>query len=574
MQRNKEGKEYYSSRPWINRAYEGVFKESLEPYPEIPVFEMLNNASKNYPNTIGCVYGEREIVYRELKEHVDRFATALSDLGVKKGDRVAIILENIPQFIIADYGILRTGGISVPCSPLHSVETLEHEIGSSGAKGVICYKKSLELVKSLKDTSVEFIITTTPEDYIKNGRELKESDDSYQFVDLVKQYDPNPPSVNINPKEDLALLQFTGGTTGLPKGVMLTHFNLVANVIQTMPWLLCNLADQFKGNAEILLALPFFHVYGHWAMNTSIYMALTMLLVRDARDYNECLRLVKKYNPVIQIGVPTQFMNLLTKEDLKGSKVLGVSGSAALHPKVAEEYEELTGAPVTEGYGLSETSPVTHYDLWSMCKYLGLESELPPKVGSIGVPVPDTDVKVVDIETGKEVPPGESGEMYIKGPQLMKGYWPTPGKGLTEDGWLPTGDVVRMDEDGYFYIVDRTKDMINVSGMKVYSKLIDDLLEKRPDVEVAATIGTPDPKRPGSERVKVFIIPKKEFKEKITKEDIINYCKKNLEPYAVPKDVEFRDELPLTPTLKVWKKKLRDEEINKMKEKGLLKDYE
>ncbi|RZN64261.1 MAG: hypothetical protein EF806_05000 [Candidatus Methanoliparum thermophilum] len=571
MDKKEEG--YYSSRPWI-KAYEGVFKESLEPYPEIPVFEMLNNASKNYPDVIGCVYREREITYKDLKEHVDRFATALSDLGIKKGDRVAIILENIPQFIIADYGILRAGGVSVPCSPLHSIETLEHEIGSSGAKGVICYEKSLDLVKSLKDTSIEFVITTTPEDYTKNERELKESNDVYQFVDLVKRYDPNPPSININPKEDLALLQFTGGTTGLPKGVMLTHFNLVANVIQTMPWLLCSLADQFKGNAEILLALPFFHVYGHWALNVSIYMALTMLLVRDARDYEECLRLAKKYDPAMQIGVPTQFMKLLAKEELKGSKVLGVSGSAALHPKIAEKYEELTGAPVTEGYGLSETSPVTHYNIWSMCKYLGLESELSPKVGSIGVPVPDTDVKVVDLETGEEVPPGESGEMYIKGHQLMKGYWPTPGKGLTKDGWLPTGDVVRMDEDGYFYIVDRTKDMINVSGMKVYSKLIDDLLEKRQEVEVAATIGIPDPERPGSERVKIFIVPKKEFKGKITKEDVIKYCRENLEPYSVPKDVEFRDELPLTPTLKVWKKKLRDEEIEKMKEKGLLKDYE
>jgi long-chain acyl-CoA synthetase len=568
----EESKRYYDKKPWL-KSYEDVFEESLEPYPEIPVFKFSDDSAEKYPEQKACTYSNKEMTYKEFKDHRDRVATALFDLGIKKGDRVATILPNSPQFAIADYGILRAGGVDVPCSPLHKADTLEYEIGTSGAKGVICLDESLELIKSIKDkTSLEFIVVTSIKDYTQNEPELKETPGAYQFRDLIAKYEPKPPNVEIDPKEDLALLQFTGGTTGLPKGVMLTHFNLTSNTLQVMPWLMCSFVDQVKGDGAVLLALPFFHVYGHWAMNTAIYFAQNMLLVSDARDYDESVRLIKKYEPWLQIGVPTQFMKMISKEkELANVKMLGGSGSAALHSKIAKKYEEVVGTPLTEGYGLSETSPVTHYDVGSMSRYLGIADEDIVKVGTIGVPVPDTDVKVVDLETGEEVPPGETGEMYVKGPQLMKGYWPTPGKGLV-DGWLPTGDVVRMDGDGYFYIVDRTKDMINVSGIKVYSQVVDEIVEDHPAVDVSATIGVPDPERPGSERVKIFIIPNDDYKGKITEEEIINYCRERLEPYAVPKFVEFRDNLPLTPTLKVWKRKLKEEEIRKMEEAGILEE--
>jgi len=568
----REGERYYGKKPWL-KSYEDVYTKSLEPYPEIPVFKFSDDSAEKYPEQRACTYYDREISYKEFKDHRDRLATALFDLGIKKGDMVATVLPNSPQFAIADHGILRTGGVNVPCSPLHKADTLEHEIGTSGAKGVICLDESLELIKSIKDmTSLEFIIVTSVKDYTQNEPELKDIPGTYQFRDLIAKYESKPPSVEIDPKEDLALLQFTGGTTGLPKGVMLTHFNITSNVLQTIPWLLCSFADQFKGDGAVLLALPLFHVYGHWAMNTTIYLSQNMLVVSDARDYDGCIHLVKKYEPWLQIGVPTQFMKMISKEkDLQGIKMLGGSGSASLHPKIAKKYEQVTGTPLTEGYGLSETSPVTHYDIGAMNGYLGFDSEISVKVGTIGVPVPDTEVKVVDLETGEEVPPGKTGEMYVKGPQLMKGYWPTPGKGLA-DGWLPTGDVVRMDEDGYFYIVDRTKDMISVSGIKVYSQVVDEIIEEHPAVDISATIGVPDPERPGSERVKIFIILNDDYKGQITEKEIIEYCRERLEPYAVPKFVEFRDELPLTPILKIWKRKLKEEEIRKMKEKGILEE--
>jgi long-chain acyl-CoA synthetase len=572
-------KGYYDEKPWIKSTYEEVYKESLKPYPEIPLFKFLDDSAERFPDELACSYHDREMTYKEFKDHADRFATALSDIGVKKGDRVSIRLPNCPQYSIADYGILKAGGIPVPCSPFLKAHTLTHELATSGAKGIICFDTSLDLVKSVKDdTSLEFIIITSSMDYTPNKPELKEIPGTYQFRDLIEKYEPKPPNIKINPKEDLASLQFTGGTTGLPKGVMLTHFNLTANVIQGLPWMTCELFEQYLGDGAILLVLPFDHAYGHFTMHTAVYMAQNMLLVDDARDFDEYIRLMKKYDPWQILAVPTQIMYLIPKmreEGLEDSRILAVSGSAALHPKYIKEYEELTGVPVIEGYGLSETSPVTHYNLGQMNDFFGFyddmdESEKPVKYGSIGVPFPDTDVKVVDLETGEEVPQGERGEMYIRGPQLMKGYWPTPGKGITPDGWLPTGDVVKMDKDGYFFIVDRVKDMVNVSGLKVYTEVVDEIIGYHPAVQAVGTIGIPDPERPGSERVKAFIILKDEYKGKVTEEDIINYCKEKMEGYMVPKFVEFRDKLPLSGILKVLKRKLRDEEIAKMKREGIL----
>ena len=607
----------YADKPWLKNYEILGLPTSLEPYPKVPLFEFLYDSEKDCPNSPACTYLHRKITYSEVKLHVDKLATALFDLGVKKGDKVATILPNSPQFVISDYAILRAGAANVPCSPLHKASDLEYELGSAGAKTIICIDGSLDLVRSIKDsTKIENIVITSQEDYSAEEKLThKELPGTYQLLNLIENAKPNPPKVDIDPTSDLAEVPFTGGATGVPKGVMLTHYNMSCNVLQVFPGLLggLGLTAAIKGNGSILLPLPFFHQYGHWAMHTAIYMGFNMLLVPDPRDTDMMIDLMKKYRPLMNVGVPTQFMRLASKQ-LGRIGVLSASGSAALPPEVADKYEKEAGAPVTEGYGLTETSPVTHLNLSTITKLLGgkrvvsmaghFSPILPPvikvavavvggerllknatrlmplitslsrrtggkkseKKASIGIPTVDIDVRLIDTETGEDVRVGEVGEMIIRGPQVMLGYWPTPGDGLN-DGWFHTGDLVKMDEDGYFYVVDRTKDMINVSGLKVYSRVVDDVLFQHPAVEVAGVIGIPDPARAGSERIKAFIKLKSEYEGKVDGDEIIAFCKEKLPPYSVPKFVEFRDDLPLTVTEKIFKRELREEEIRKMEEK-------
>ncbi len=391
--------------------------------------------------------------------------------------------------------------------------------------------------------------------------EIKEVPGAHQLEDLIEKYEPKPPKVEINPTEDLALLPFTGGTTGVPKGTMLTHYNITTNVIQTMHWMMKPLEVGVKGKASVLICVPVFHQYGHWAVHAGISWALRVFLT-DPRDIDRIVEIIKKHRPFMVLGVPTHYMLLLTK-DLPKMPIFCYSAAAALPPDVAKEFEKKIGVPMGEGYGMTEATAATHLNLSALSKVTGFMANVKR---SIGVPTPDTEVKIVDPETGEEVPFGETGELYIRGPQIMKGYWPTPGKGL-ENGWLATGDIGRMDEDGYFYIVDRIKDMINVSGMKVYSRVVDDVLYEHPAVSVAGAVGIPDPERPGSERVKAFITLKEGYEGKVTADDIIKYCREKLPPYAVPKFVEFRKGLPLTLAMKIFKRKLREEEIKKYSEK-------
>jgi len=606
----------YADKPWLKNYKVLGLPTTLKPYPKVPLYDFLYDTARDCPNSPACTYMGKKFTYKEMVIDVNKLATALVNLGVKKGDKVATILPNSPQFVIGDYAIMKAGAANVPCSPLHKAADLEYELGEAGVETIICIDTSLDLVRSIVDTTeIKNIIITSVEDYSLEERlHHDEVPGTYQFMNLIKNTEVNPPSLDIDPEKDLAEVPFTGGATGMPKGVMLTHYNMACNVLQVFPGLLggLGLTDAIKGNGAMLLPLPFFHQYGHWAMHTAVYMGFNMLLVPDPRDTDMMIDLMKKYRPLMNIGVPTQFMRLASKE-LGRIGVLSASGSAALPPEVADKYEKEAGAPVTEGYGLTETSPVTHLNLSTITKLLGGKSVvsvvgrfsgiLPPiikitvpivggerllrgatrfmplltnlskrtggkkseKRASIGIPTVDTEIKLIDPETGKDVPVGDVGEMIIRGPQVMLGYWPTPGSGLV-DGWLHTGDLVKMDEDGYFYLVDRTKDMINVSGLKVYSRVVDDVLFAHPSVEVAGAIGIPDPERPGSERIKAFIKLKEGHEGKVTEEEIRDFCKEKLPPYAVPKFVEFRDDLPLTVTEKIFKKELREEELKKMME--------
>jgi len=566
----EEKKITYADKPWFKSYFVGPSKlpKTMEPYPKMSVYQFLEDAAINYPSNVACVYLDKEITYEDLKVDVDKLATAFADLGVKKGDKVATILPNCPQFIICDFAIMRLGAVHVPLSILHKAPDVLYELDESGTETIICSYRRLKLVNEIKDKTKLKTLIYTPTKLFPDYSlpEMKEVSGAYLLEDLIEKYEPKPPKVEINPTEDLALLPFTGGTTGIPKGTMQTHYNITTNVIQTLHWMMHPLTSAVKGKASLVICVPIFHQYGHWALHASISWGIRIFLM-DPRDIDKMIEIIKKYRPFMIIGVPTHFMLFLTK-DIKRLPVFFFSAAAALPEEVAKKFEKKIGVPMGEGYGATETTGGTHLNLTALSKVTGFVSKVKR---SIGIPVPDTEVKIVNHETGEEVPIGETGEIWIRGPQVMKGYWPTPGKGLTEDGWLAMGDIGKMDEDGFFYIVDRIKDMINVSGMKVYSRVVDDVLYEYPGVSEVGVIGIPDPDRPGSERVKAFITLKPEFEGKVTSEEIIEYCKEKLPPYAIPKSVEFKKDLPKTLAMKILKRKLREEEIDKMKARGEIK---
>ncbi len=557
-----------SDKPWLKNYKLGPYplKKTLEPYPKIPVYTFLDESAEAYPNQVAIDYLGKKIRYSELREYVDRLANALAGLGIKKGDKVATILPNCPQCIISDFAVSKTGAALVPCSTLHKVLDLEYEIGESGAGTVICSDEALSLVNSIKDkTKLKNVIVTSPMDYSTEEPEVKEVPGAYQFKNLIAEHEPKPPQVDIDPVEDLAYLSFTGGATGVPKGVMITHYNRACNIKQ-MTWMLEPLWRGIKGKAAGEVVVPLFHAYGHMAVLCCIALGLRIFLVSDPRDTDQAISIMKEHRPLVIFVVPTHLMKIAEKK-VGRLPVLLMSAAAPLPEGIFETIKREIMMPVTEGYGLTECGPLTHANLTTFSKITGFTAK---ETLGIGLPVPDTEVKIVDLETGEELGAGESGEIVIRGPQTMKGYWPTPGSGLDADGWLHTGDIGKMDENGYFVLEDRIKDMANISGYKVYTTEVDEILFKYPGVAMAAAVGIPDPERPGSERIKVFIKPKEEYKGKLTADEIIAYCKDKLPAIAVPKYVEFRDELPLTVTEKIFKRVLREEEIKKMKEQGLL----
>lgn len=555
-------------RPWLTQYKLGPYKlpQTKEPYPTKTLHSLLDATAAEFPERAACHYLGREILYGEMKVLSDRFAAALADLGVKKGDKVATILPNCPQFMISDFGIMKTGAAHVPCSVMHKAADLMYEIGESGAETVICTEMSLETVNSIKDkTKIKNVIVTSVTDYSPEELELKQIPDMYQFRELIDGHEPHPPDVDIDPAKDLAILPFTGGATGLPKGVMLTHYNRIAAVMQTA-WSYEPLKVGIRGKVSGMIPIPLFHTYGHLMMHFGVYWGLKAYLLPDPRDTDTLVKMLMKYRPFFCACVPTQYSRLVAG-GLGRITTMFVSTTAALAPEIAQKFRQETGVPITEAYGLTETGGGTHMNLSSFSKITGF---MPfEKFGSIGIPLPDTDVRIVDLDTGKEADPGKEGELWVRGPQVMIGYWPQAGKGLV-DGWLPTGDVVRMEDDGYFYITDRIKDMANISGFKVYTRLVDDVLYEHPAVGDAVAIGIPDPERPGSERIKAFIRLKEEFRGKAVAEEIIRHCREKLPAYAVPKLIEFREELPLTVTLKLFKRQLKEEEIGKMKNRGEL----
>jgi long-chain acyl-CoA synthetase len=556
------GSQTYLDKPWLKSYKLGPYHldHSLDPYPVKPLYSVLDESSEKYPGQTALLYSGRSIKYQQLRILVDRLAAALTSLGVKRGDRVCLFMGNCPEFVIADLGILKTGAATVPTSILRSSEGLVHELSSSAARVIFCQERGLEKVLNVKEQcDIEHIIVTSTQgfDKAKVGKPLPSG--VYEFSDLLENHDPSPPQIQIDPKEDLCELAFTGGATGIPKGVMITHSNRLCCIMLGIPWMLKPIVKGFAGKASCLIAVPLFHAYGLYTLQSALYLGLRIILLPDPRDTKLMLETIENHRPFLIPTVPTQLMRL-TEAGLSRMNVLPMSGSAPLPLEVAQAFKRQTGMPISEGYGLTETSPCTHFNISAFARITGFASR--DKTG-VGVPAPDTECRLVDPQSGKDVPFGEAGEIYVRGPQVMKGYWPEPGSGLDEEGWLHTGDIGVMDEDGYFHIVDRIKDMVNVSGMKVYTTKVDDVLFRHPAVFMAAAFGIPDLEKPGSERV-MAVIKLKEGAAQVTEADIQGYCKEHLASYEVPKTIEFRDDIPLTVTEKVFKKALRDEVIARM----------
>ena len=538
-------------------------------YPRMAIDEMLRNASHNYPKNPALIFGGNRISYQELDNLVDKFTSALFKLGIRKGDRVALFLPNCPQMVIAFYSIFRLGAIAVPANPMYQEREIAYQIDNSGAETLIALDLLYPKVSALKDQiNLKHIVITSIKDYlpplkkmlyplfqVRGNQKIKRGGgkEIYEFKDLITGSTADPPPSNILP-EDTAILQYSGGTTGVSKGAELTHSNIVSNTLQAYGWYYIIK----KGEEVILSILPMFHTYGiAVCMNLSILTGSCAVLIPRFVP-KDVLKAIQDYRVTFFPGIPGIYAALnyyksISKWDISSVNYC-VSGSAPLPITVMEEFEKLTGGVILEGYGLTEASPITHSN----------PVHRERKAGSIGLPLADTDCKIVDIEDGKkEVPLGETGELCIKGPQVMKGYWNMPSEtALTlKDGWLHTGDIARMDEDGYFYIIDRKKDMIISEGFNIYPNEIDELILTHPKVLDAAAVGVPDRLR--GEKVILYVVLKEG--ESALGEEIMGFCKERLAKYKVPKKVEFRKELPKTPVGKVLRRVLREEAVKEAK---------
>jgi len=555
----------YLDKPWLKSYKLGPYKleHSLKPFPEEPLFNALDEAAQTHKSRTAVLFKDRKITYAQLKDYADRLANALANLGVKKGDTACVFLPNCMEAVIADWGILKAGAVVIPTSILRTDEGLVHEAGSGKAKVLFCREDQLERVMKLKDRcGLSFVITTSNAGFDLAPVKKHLPDGVFEFGELLAKSDPKPPEIVIDAKNDLCELAFTGGATGLPKGVMITHFNRVSCIRQGLPWMMKPLLKGIKGKSSVLLSVPLFHSYGRYMSQSAAFLSLRLIVVPDPRDIDFIVETIKEYRPFMICAVPTQFMRIAGKK-VGRLNAIPMSGAAPLPRDVAEAIKEEIGNPVSEGYGLTETSPLCHFNLSGFSKITGFMASEKP---GLGVPAPDTECKIVDIETGEETPFGEPGEILVRGPQVMKGYWPEEGSGLDEQGWLHTGDIAYMDGDGYFHLTDRTKDMINVSGNKVYSTQVDEVIFKHPAVLMAASFGVPDPDNPGSERVAAVIKLEEDYPQTVNEDDIREYSRAHLAPYAVPKYIEFRETLPMTVTEKLFKKELREDFVKKLSE--------
>lgn len=562
---------FVATHPWVRHYEKGVpFSIAI---PEQPLTWLLDRVSHTHPEHTAFIYSGQRLTYARFSQYADRFAGALHCLGIERGDRVAIALPNMPQYPIAFYGALRAGAVVVPTNPLYTGREMRHQLADSGARVLVMLDAFYPVVREIREqTALEHIIVTSAADFLPpvsralyplsqrrvkhrasalTAREMSEDHTLHRMHMLLHRHSGDSIGPLSLPEpirsSDLAVLQYTGGTTGLSKGAMLTHRNLLANALQTRSWL-----PQARVGEEVMLcAAPFFHAYGMTVgMNVSILVAATMILLPRFLP-KEVVKTIRRYHPTLFPGIPTMYLAIMREaaahlEDLS-SIMYCISGAAPLPAKVQADFEAITGGKLVEGYGLSEAGPVTHCNpLTDACRN-----------GSVGLPFPGVDAAIVDQKTGEPVPPGEVGEIVVKGPNIMQGYWKheEETKAVLVDGWLHTGDLGTTDADGYFSVVERVKDVIIASGLKVYPREIEEILLLHPAVSEVGVTGVPDPYR--GQTVASFVVLKAgiEASEEM-KQMLIEYCKQELAPYKVPKIMEFRRTLPKSLIGKVIRREL------------------
>ncbi|HZA26514.1 MAG TPA: long-chain fatty acid--CoA ligase [Actinomycetota bacterium] len=574
-----------TQRPWLAN-YPPEVPHTLAPFPEKSVYALLDESAARFPDHPAVVFPvapmAKRLTYAQLLAEAEQLSRALASMGVRKGDRVGFVLPNCPQYVIAFYACQRLGAVVVGCNPLYTQRELSHQLQDAGIHIAIVLDVLYPLVSAVRaEVGLDRVIVTKVGDYLrfpinrlaplKQKREAKHEGHPWPpvpsgaevvwWTDLMGQTYSDVPVAPVDAIEDVAALLYTGGTTGLAKGAMLTHYNMVSNVLQASSWF-----DIRQGKDVMMCVLPFFHSYGLQAvMNVGIAGGMKLVLL-PRFDLTMALKAIAKEKPTLFPGVPRIYIAINASPQTKKYDLSSIracfSGAAPLPVAVAEKFEAITGGRLVEGYGLTETSPVTHINPISDKR----------KFGTIGLPIPDTDCKVVDLDDpNKEASRGDPGELAVAGPQVMKGYWNRPEETAEmiregEDGlrWLYTGDIATMDEEGYFSIVDRKKDMILVSGFNVYPTDVEQVLYRHPKIMKVSVVGIPD--ETTGEAVKAFIVLKEG--ESASAEEIMAWCrdeKHGLTGYRVPKHIEFRDSLPETIVGKVLRRVLLDEEKQKGK---------
>ena len=550
----------YEARPWLKR-YPSYIRPEITPRFTNGLEPFLETA-KTMPEQAAIYYFDRSMSYGELDRKSTALAAALKELGVRYGDRVALYLQNIPQFLIALYGVWKVGAIVVPCNPMFKQRELEYHLNDSGAKVLICLESLYETVARdvIRNTTVLFVITTNELDYVGEGpippllgaSRKQRFDKTQDMLELLAQFDGASVEFAAFVPQDVAFLTYTSGTTGQPKGAMNTHANVAFNASFYQQWM------QLDSNDVVIGVAPFFHITGLIAHLAVAALAGMPIIMFYRFDPAEMLRLTEKWRGSFTVAAITVFIALLNHPDIKTRSLASLkkaySGGAPVSPAIVENFQKVTGTYIHNIYGLTETTSPSH------AVPMGGLAPVDPDSGalSVGVPIPNTICRVVDVATGEDIPPGEVGELITKGPEIVAGYWEKPEETAyaIRDGYLYTGDVAKMDEEGWFYLVDRKKDMIIASGYKVWPREVEDILYQHSAVREAGVVGAQDPYR--GETVIAYVALKSGFEGQVTPEELIEFCKQRMANYKYPRRIEIMEDLPKTPTGKFLRRELRD----------------
>ena len=565
-------KDIYESRPWLKFYAKGVPADVV--IPEKSVVQTIDETTEKYKDKTAVIFYGQKISYRELRDQIDRFATALCDLGVKKGDKVALLLLNSPQFIIAYFGSIKAGAVLTAISPVYVSPEIKHQILDSGATTIVCQDILWENVERT-GVKLDRVILTNIAEYLPALKkflgksmlravyqkmsapppEIFKREGFYQLQELLKKYPPKPPKIEFNIHEDLVSLPYTGGTTGLPKAAMITHFDLVAaQHIAQVFW-----GDIVQPGKEVVIGyLPFYHIYGQSVVMSGSMTQGYTLVIFTTPDLDDILNAIENYGATIFYSVPALYEVLrdyhrTDRVNWKKIKVL-VSGADALLEDTARGWEKRTGVKIHEGWGMTETTSVGIVSPYGR-----------PKIGSFGVPMSSCVAAILDPAKDEFLPLGETGELAFKGPQIAKGYWNKPEDTklmfvqIDGETWVRTGDLARMDEEGYFYFYDRKRDMIKYKGLAVFAREVEEVLTSHPQVKEAGVIGVAD--ADVGEKVKAIVVLETEARGKVTEQDILVYTMERLAHYKCPKIVEFRGEVPKTDVGKVSRRELREEDL-------------